>query len=108
MMTKPFMDADLGAKPTLHVDFNELLAPDLVLLSAADTKVDAQGRVVSLVDGLDVIVYMDDTDASGNVDNLVATGVVERNRSSGWGAHVKWCCRIGENGIQHQSELEGP
>ena len=93
-------------KPMLYVDFNELLAPDLVLLSAADTKVDVQGRAIPLVDGLDVIVYMDDTDASSNVDNLIATGVVERNRSSGWGTHVKWCCRIDENGIRHQSEFE--
>jgi hypothetical protein len=94
-------------KPMLYVDFNELLAPDLVLLSAADTKIDVQGREVSLRDGLEVIVYMDDTNASGDVDNLLATGVVERNRSSGWGAHVKWCCRIDENGIRHQSELSG-
>jgi hypothetical protein len=88
-----------------HVDFNEMLEPDLVLLSATDTKVDSEGNVVTLSDGLEVIVYMEDTDATGRVDNLVAAGVVEENRSAGWGAHAKWCCRIDVNGIRHQSEL---
>ena len=92
-------------KPMLYVDFNEMLEPNLVLLSATDTKVDSHGNVVTLADGLEVMVYMDDTGANGCVDNLVATGMVEKNRSTGWGAHVKWCCRIDANGIRHQSEF---
>ena len=92
------------SKPMLYVDFNEMLGPDLVLLSAADTKLDLNGSVVSLSNGQEVMVYMDDTDERGNVDNLVAHGVVEQNRSVGWGAHVKWCCRIDGNGIRRQSE----
>jgi hypothetical protein len=92
-------------RPLLYVDFNEMLEPDLVLLSAADTKLDANGNVVALSDGLKVCVYMEDTDASGKADNLVASGTVEKNQSSGWGAQVKWCCRIDGRGIKHQSEV---
>jgi hypothetical protein len=92
-------------KPMLYVDFNEMLEPNLVLLSATDAKTASNGTVVLLSDGLKVSVYMDDTNEHGHPDNLVATGVVEVNQSTGWGAHVKWCCRIDTNGIRHQSEL---
>jgi hypothetical protein len=92
-------------KPMLYVDFNEMLESNLVLLSVFDTKIASDGAVVPLSDGLEVAVYMDDLDEHGNPDNLVATGVVETNRTTGWGAHVKWCCRIDANGIRHLSEL---
>ena len=92
-------------KPMLYVDFNEMLEPNLVLLSATDIKTALNGVVVSLSDGQEVSVYMDDTNEHGHPDNLVATGVVEANQSTGWGAHVKWCCRIDAKGIRHQSEL---
>ncbi len=92
-------------KLVFYVDFNEMLEPDLVLLSATDTKTALNGTVVSLSDGLEVGVYMDDTDEQGHPDNLVATGVVEANQTTGWGAHVKWCCRIDAKGVRHQSEL---
>jgi hypothetical protein len=92
-------------KPMLYVDFNEMLEPNLVLLSVTNTKTASNGMVVSLSDGLEVTVYMDDTDERGHPDNLVATGTVEANKSTGWGAHVKWCCRIDANGVRHQSEL---
>ncbi len=92
-------------KPMLYADFNEMLEPNLVLLSVTDTKTASNGVVMPLSDGLQVSLYMDDTDERGHPDNLVATGVVEANRSTGWGAHVKWCCRIDSTGIRHQSEL---
>ena len=92
-------------KPSFCVDFNEMLEPNLVLLSATDTKIASDGSVVSLSSGVKVIVYMADSDDRGWPDNLVAAGVVEANLSSGWAAHVKWCCRIDANGIRHQSEL---
>jgi catechol 2,3-dioxygenase-like lactoylglutathione lyase family enzyme len=44
------------------------------------------------------------TDQTGRCDDLVAEGVVERNRDERW-AHVKWNCRIGPEGIRHQSDL---
>jgi hypothetical protein len=92
------------ARPLLYVDFNELLEPNLVLLSAADVKIALDGEAVLLREGLEVSVYTDDIDEFGRPDSLVANGVVELNVATGWGAHVRWCCRIDECGISHQSE----
>ena len=61
-------------KPMIYVDFNEMVESNLVLLSADDTKIDSRGESVLLYEGLEVLMYMNDTDANGNVDNLVASG----------------------------------
>lgn len=87
-----------------YVDFNEMLETDLVLLSAEDAKRDSQGKKVDLQEGMQIIVYSDETDADNNPDNLIASGVVEKNKTTGWAAHVKWCCRIDEAGIVHESD----
>ena len=92
--------------PTFRVDFNELLEPDLVLLSKGDDLQDSAGRVVTLCEGMPVRVWDEDLGDGGERDDLVADGVVERNRASGWSQHVKWCCRIGPAGISHQSDRE--
>ena len=91
-------------EPRLYVDFNEMLEPGLVLLSKEDTKIDTHGNVVFLREGLHVKIYDDDSDINGNVDNLIAEGVVERNVATGWAIAAKWCCRIDGNGIRHESE----
>src|SRR5579859_3891796 len=93
------------ATPRLYVDFNELLAPDLVLLSQHDTKVDANGDVIQLYEGLAVSIFDHDVGADGKPDKLVVTGIVERNRSEGWAKQVKWCCRISPEGIRHESDM---
>lgn len=94
------------SRPMFLVDFNEMVDANTVLLSVGDTKVDTLGIVVQLHEGLPISVYMDDLDDSGNVDNLLANGVVVKNKESGWSAHVKWCCRIDEDGIRSQSEVQ--
>ena len=91
--------------PLLYVDFNERVEHDLVLLCASDTKADPLGRLVTLHEGMPIRVYSDDADIDGTVDNLVATGKVERNPgTTAWAAHVKWCCRIDAHGIRHESK----
>ena len=98
-------------EPRIHlfsVDFNEMLEPDLVLLSADDIRADARGSPVTLTSGLKVVVFEKDTDSSGATDNLVATGIVERNQTTGWAFHVKWCCRSDAAGIRHESEISPP
>jgi hypothetical protein len=92
-------------KPLFYVDFNEMLEPDLVLLSVTDAAISSSNEIVHLSDGLEVAIYTDDLDEHGQPDNLVASGIVERNRTRGWGAHVKWCCRIDAQGIKHQSDF---
>lgn len=92
--------------PRFKVDFNEMLDSNLVLLSADDMKSNSCGELVSLHEGLQVIVYMEDNADNGSVDNLVAKGVVARNLSDvDWASNAKWCCKIDDHGIKHESEL---
>lgn len=93
------------SRPVFYVDFNEMVDADTVLLSAEDTKVDVSGVIAQLHEGMLVSVYMNDEDENGNIDNLVAEGIVVRNTEAGWSAHVKWCCRIDSNGIRVQSNI---
>ncbi len=91
--------------PRIYVDFNEMINFDLVLLSKEDYKKDSAGNLVHLYEGLRVFIYMDDEDDNGNPDNLVASGIVVKNKiKSGWGAIAKWCCHINSDGIYHLSE----
>ena len=94
-------------RPILYIDFNRMIDEDLCLLSSEDAVLDAEGRVTVLHEGLPITVYDDDIDNNGQIDNLVAEGVVERNKiTTGPSACVKWCCRIDENGVRHQSEIK--
>jgi hypothetical protein len=81
-------------KPRLVVDFNEMVADDLVLLARDDEKRDSSGAMISLSEGMRVHLYMDDADENGDPGFLLATGIVERNTSEGWSAGPRWCCRI--------------
>ncbi|WP_050426172.1 hypothetical protein [Bradyrhizobium tropiciagri] len=95
----------MAERPLFYVDFNELMERDVVLLSQTDIKQDVDGNDIELVEGLPIAIYSDDIGASGEPDNLVAEGVVIRNRYTVHFPHVKWCCRIGPEGIRHQSDL---
>ncbi len=88
----------------IRVDFNEMLEPDLVLLSRADSCTDSNGTTIELSEGLDVQLYEVDLGEDGRPDCLIADGTVEQNRSGvAWARQAKWCCRIDGNGIRHQS-----
>ena len=93
-------------RPQFYVDFNQLIEKDLVALSASDEKLSATGEKVLLRDGLVIDVYDDDLNDKGEPDNLIASGIVERNSSIQW-ARIKWCCRIDAQGIRHESDI-GP
>jgi hypothetical protein len=88
------------------VDFNELVAADLVLLSQKDEREDSDGNFVTLVEGMRVKVWDQDFNNDGGRDDLIATGVVVLNTEGGWSQHVKWCCRIDAPGIRNASEIE--
>jgi hypothetical protein len=97
----------MAERPLFYVDFNELMAFDVVLLSQTDSKKDADGNDVQLVEGLPIAIYSDDLGDDGQPDNLVAKGVVIRNEYTRFFRHVKWCCQIDPDGIRHQSDLAG-
>ncbi|MDR2224085.1 MAG: hypothetical protein LBE34_15320 [Flavobacteriaceae bacterium] len=89
-------------EPRLYVDFNELIDEDLILLSQSDYKTDSADNSIHLYNGKAVSIYEDDTDYTGNSDNLLAEGIVVPNPLPN---HiVKWCCRINKKGIYHESE----
>ncbi|NDZ14711.1 hypothetical protein [Variovorax sp. WS11] len=91
----------------ISVDFNEMLAPDLVLLSKTDIRTNSAGETILLREGLQVHVYEADSDADGKPNNLIADGAVERNVSSAsWAVAAKWCCRINKDGIRHEVERQ--
>ncbi|MCV9929877.1 hypothetical protein OIU83_19610 [Flavobacterium sp. LS1R49] len=94
---------EVTKKSRIYVDFDEMIDFDLVLLSQKDTKLNSADIEVELSEGMGIDIYMDDEQANGFKDNLIASGIVERNRS-GLFEISKWCCRIDENGIQHESE----
>ena len=95
-------------KPRILVDFNEL-AGNIVLLSQGDTKMDSGGNLITFREGMAISVY-DENEENGDQDNLLADGIAVLNPLAkdhpAW-AHVKWCCRIDENGIRHESDFRG-
>lgn len=95
----------MAERPLFYVDFNELMEIDVVLLSQTDVKKDVHGTDVNLVEGLPIAIYSDDVGDNGQPDNLVAEGIVIRNKYTRSFPHVRWCCRIGDPGILHQSDL---
>lgn len=91
--------------PAFEVDFNEMLDPDTVLFSRTDIAIDRHGQEHQVTEGMQVIVFVDDTPPGSAPDILVARGTVELNKQDGWGKHVKWAVRIDDTGITEASEL---
>ncbi len=91
--------------PTFHIDFNELVQPDLVPFSQDDERLDIEGRSFTLVEGMLVRLTERDLGDDGRRDDLFATGIVVPNRLGRW-LHVKWCCRLDAPGVRHQSDIE--
>jgi hypothetical protein len=93
------IDKGKTTKPRLYVDFNELIEDDLVLLSQSDFKRNSWGEWIVLHADLPVDIYMYDENLADEREDLIASGVVEKNESPMY-SHVKWNCRIDKNGIQ--------
>ena len=91
--------------PLFEVDFNELIEPDLVLLSRTDEKVESTGAIVTLREGLKVWITESDHDDQGRRDDLIARGTAVPNTTS-YGRHAKWCCRIDSRGIRPSPTYE--
>ncbi len=98
------MRCKMSPAARIQVDFNEMLEPNLVLLSQTDTRTSSDGQLVSLIAGLEVHLYEKDIDGNGRPLDLIADGIVEKNQNiSGWSSAAIWCCRIDLNCIRHES-----
>jgi len=92
-------------KARIYVDFHEMVTSDIVLLSKSDTKADSCGKPITFYEGMHVSIYSDDIGKDGQTDNLIAAGRAikyDLSNYENW-KHVKWCCKINENGIIHES-----
>lgn len=65
--------------PRFRIDFNEMVEPDLVLLSQADVRLDVNGLPDRLVKGMQIEVIEDDADIDETPGFLVASGTAEPN-----------------------------
>src|SRR6478752_8672704 len=90
----------------LRADFNGCFG-DILCLSHSNSCGTEAGDTVLLHEGMIVTAYDDDCDLSGERDNLIATGSVERSCESLACQGSIWCLRIDENGIRHESEQDG-
>ena len=92
-------------KPRIRVDFNELVAPDLVLLSQTDARIDSEGNEILFEIGKKVSIYEFNHYDDGTKEYLLAEGVAELNIpeiNGEWSKAAKWCCRINEKGIKNE------
>jgi hypothetical protein len=92
-------------KVRIYVDFNNMFADNTVVLSNDDTKKDSEGNIITFYDGMPVSIYSDDVDVENNLpDNLIAEGIAIKYDSK-YHPHVKWICKIDNNGIRHESDI---
>jgi len=91
-------------RPRFWVDFNELIDNNHVLLSREDERVDWKGETVTLREGLEVVVFTDDTFENSDMPAyLVGCGTVVLTPDTSWTTEVKWSCKFDENGCFHTS-----
>jgi len=89
-------------KARIRVDFNELIEPDLVLLSKTDIVEDSDGNSIELTTGKIISIYEFNEYVDGEKEYLLAEGIAELNNPANngeWTRIVKWCCRINHKGI---------
>lgn len=99
----------LNMKPKsewVEADFNGILEPGLLCLSHTNEVKTAQGKIISLQEGMVLTVYDLDTDENGNPDNIFASGVVEKSPSSTKCRGSLWSLRIDSDGIRHESDIK--
>jgi len=83
----------------IYIDFNKMIATDVVFLSKTGTKEDSIGEVIRFYEGKKVSIYVDDYNEGGQRDYLIAIGCDELNKS-GLFKSCKWVRRIDSNGIK--------
>ena len=93
--------------PKLRADFNGLFQGWTILcLSHEDTCPDENGQLIPLRAGMVVTAF--DVDMENGVrDDLIATGVVEASPDWLQCRGSRWILRIDENGVRHESDIEG-
>jgi hypothetical protein len=88
--------------PRIRVDFNELVDPNLVLLSKTDVVECDDGTRLTLEQGMRLIAFEHNAYGDGTHEYLYAQGLAERNDpgvNGEWTRNAQWCCRF-TGGVQ--------
>jgi hypothetical protein len=80
--------------PRLFVDLNELIEPNLYLISNEDTKIDIDNQAIRLIEGLEVELYGEGLSEDPSNMESYGKGIVELNRANDWSKRIKWCVRF--------------
>lgn len=76
------------------------------MTSQSDSVFDSTGVELLLTEGLPVFVYEYNDYADGTEQYSLADGIAELNDTASngeWSKAAKWCCRIHEQGIRHET-----
>jgi hypothetical protein len=90
----------------IRADFNGLF-DGLLCLSHRETCLGTRGEDIPVVEGMTVTAFEEDTDENGQLDCLIATGVVERPPKWLQCNGSRWVLRINSDGVRHESDLRG-
>lgn len=88
----------------VYADFNGIFG-ELLCLSHTESSKDEFGNIIKLYEGMEITAYDEDADENDNRDYLIANGTVESSPDWLKCNGSKWCLRIDENGICHESDL---
>jgi hypothetical protein len=88
--------------PPIWVDFMRTDWERRVRLDLPGTRADLQRWGVELANGLRLVLYTEDADAEGRVDDLVTVGTVRYDSEEGrWAAEIDWNTLIHASGLPH-------
>jgi Cysteine-rich CWC len=98
---------DFDKPARIYISFQDAqYEDDLCILSKDDTTIDSHGNKIELFAGKQVDVYEYDEDENNVRDDIVATGIVEKNLSDfKRSANYKWSIQLNKNGMQFESKL---
>jgi hypothetical protein len=88
----------------VRADFNGLFS-ELLCLSHDDTCVDAEGKIVTLCEGMILTAFDEEVDENGNRDDLRASGIVERAPEWLQCRGSRWVLRIDSSGVGNDSDF---
>ena len=84
----------------IYADFMKCDFENRLLLTCFGTHRDLAENNITLEDGMKIVFYNDDSDDTGNRDDLVVEGIVEYDKNN-----QRWAARIDWNQIKNISRL---
>jgi hypothetical protein len=90
----------------LYVNFQNADSKGRIRLNCSGTTQDLTRQKIQLQNGLALVLYSDDTDASGNSDELRANGIVEFSAEEQiWVAVIDWSAIYHASDVASQSAM---